>query len=108
MLLGTVRLGTVLVRGVSMLPTLQDSDCLLVRRGGPVRDGDVVVGELDGRPGLRVVKRVRPLPGEHDSRWLLLSDAPDAPGAVSGPGTVESVVLLRWWPLPPRRVRRRR
>ena len=102
MTLRAATLGTVLVRGPSMLPALRGGDCLLVRRGAPVRPGDVVVGRFHHRPGLLVVKRaVRPVPGG----WLLASDNDTAPGAVSGPGTVEAVVLARYWPLPPRRLR---
>ena len=96
-----VRLGTVLVRGPSMLPALRDGDCLVVLRRGRVRPGAVVVARFHDRPGLLVVKRaVRPLPGG----WQLASDNAAAPGAASGPGEVEAVVLARYWPLPPRLV----
>ena len=89
-------LGTVLVRGRSMEPVLRDGDCLLVRRGTRVRPGNVVLGRFHDRPGLLVVKRaVRPLP----DGWLLASDNIAAAGAAAGPGDVEAVVLLRWWPL---------
>jgi len=96
-------LGVVLVEGESMLPTLRAGDCLLVLRTGRVRRGAVVVARLHDRPGLLVVKRaVERLAGEG---WLLASDNGSAPGAVGGPGRVEAVVVLRWWPLPPRRLR---
>lgn len=91
-----MRLGVVLVRGPSMQPGLRDGDCLVVLRGGRVRVGAVVVGRFHDRPGLLVVKRaLRRLPGG----WLLGSDNSSAPGAVSGPGEVEAVVLARYWPL---------
>ena len=99
-----VRLGTVAVTGRSMLPLLQEGDFLVVRWDGRVRAGDVVVGGLHGRPGLRVVKRaVRPVDGPAGS-CLLVSDNATAPGAVQGPGEVEAVVLARYWP--PRRIGR--
>ncbi len=89
-------LTTVLVRGRSMEPVLRDGDCLLVRRGGRVRAGSVVLARFHDRPGLLVVKRaVQPVPGG----WLLASDNATAPGATHGPGDVEAVVVLRWWPL---------
>ena len=98
-----MRFGTVLVRGRSMEPGLRDGDCLLVRRGGRVRPGAVVVARFHDRPGLLVVKRaVRPARGG----WQLASDNATAPGAAAGPGDVEAVVLGRYWPLPPRRLRR--
>lgn len=103
MRLGTVRLGTVLVSGPSMEPVLRDGDCLLVLYGARVRPGDVVVGRLLSRPGLRVVKRAT---RRAAGGWLLLSDNAAAPGAVSGPGVPQAVVLARYWPLPPRRLRR--
>lgn len=95
---------TVLVAGPSMLPTLVAGECLLVRRGATVRPGAVVVGRLRERPALLVVKRaVRPAAGG----WLLAADNPavQGHGLTGGVGDVEGVVLLRWWPLPPRRVR---
>ena len=100
-----MRLGVVLVRGDSMLPTLREGDCLLVLRAARVRPGAVVVARLHARPGLLVVKRA--LERAAGEGWLLASDNATAPGAVGGPGQVDAVVLLRWWPLPPRRVRAR-
>ena len=90
----------VLVAGPSMLPTLAADDCLLVRRGGRVRPGQLVVARFPDGPDLLVVKRaVRPC-GE---RWWLESDNPDV-GDDSrryGPALVLGRVLLRYWPLPP-------
>lgn len=97
-----LRVRVVLVTGRSMLPRLREGDCLLVLDGGRVRPGSVVVGRLRERPGLLVVKRAV---GAEDGGWLLTSDNVGEPGAVSGHGDVEAVVLGRWWPLPPRRVR---
>ncbi len=93
-----MRIGTVLVRGPSMVPTLRDGDCLLVRRRARVRPGDVVVGRFRERPLLLVVKRaVR----EVDGGWELTSDNPFAVGP-TGVADVEARVLLRYWPKPSR------
>jgi len=100
-----VRLRVVLVTGASMEPGLREGDCLLVRRGAAVRPGDVVVARLHARPALLVVKRATaPVAGG----WALASDNSAAPGAAGGPGSVEAVVLARYWPLPPVRLRRHR
>jgi phage repressor protein C with HTH and peptisase S24 domain len=83
-----------------MVPTLRNGDFLLVRRGARVRQGDVVVARFRERPDLLVVKRVA---APQDGGWLLTSDNPfvEGPGGVAD---VEARVLLRYWPLPPRRV----
>ena len=91
-----MRIGTVLVSGPSMVPALRDGDCLLVRWGGRVRPGAVVVARFRSRPSLLVVKRaVRPV----DGGWELASDNPFADGP-SGVADVEAVVLFRYWPRP--------
>jgi phage repressor protein C with HTH and peptisase S24 domain len=90
-----VRIGTVLVTGPSMVPTLHAGDCLVVRRGARVRPGDVVVARYRSRPDLLVVKRaVEP----RDGGWLLASDNPfvEAPDGVAD---VEAKVLFRYWPV---------
>ncbi|HWG94378.1 MAG TPA: S26 family signal peptidase [Mycobacteriales bacterium] len=91
-------LGTALVAGPSMLPTLADGDALLVRWGAAARPGDVVVARFPARPGLLVVKRaVRPDGG----LWWVEGDS----SAVAddsrryGPAEVLGRVVLRWWPL---------
>ena len=90
-----MRIGTVLVRGPSMVPTLLDGDCLLVLRGARVTPGALVVARFRSRPDLLVVKRaVRPA----DRGWELASDNPFAQGP-SGVADVEARVLLRYWPL---------
>ena len=92
-----MRIGTALVRGPSMVPALYDGDRLLVRWGGRVRPGSLVVGRFRSRPELLVVKRaVRPT----DGGWELASDNPFASGP-TGVADVEATVLLRYWP--PRR-----
>ena len=85
-------LGTVVVRGPSMVPALYDGDWLLVRRGARVRPGDLVVARFRERPELLVVKRAA---REVDGGWELSSDNPYAPGP-SGVADVEARVLLRY------------
>jgi phage repressor protein C with HTH and peptisase S24 domain len=95
-----VRIGTVLVTGPSMVPTLRTGDCLVVRRGAAIRPGDVVVARYRVRPDLLVVKRaLEPC----DGGWLLGSDNPFVDGP-EGVADVEARVLLRYWPLPLRRL----
>ncbi|HVX70778.1 MAG TPA: S24/S26 family peptidase [Mycobacteriales bacterium] len=100
-LLGELRLA--LVRGPSMVPTLRDGDRVLVRLGGGLRPGRVVLVELPGRP-LSVKRLVAVEPGGQiriegdnefgstDSRTL----GPQPAAAVRG------VVLARVWPRPRR------
>ena len=95
-----MRIGTVLVRGPSMVPALRDGDCLLVLYGAAVRTGDVVVARYRSRPGLLVVKRAV---AAQDGGWLLASDNPFAEGP-GGVADVEARAVLRYWPLPPRRL----
>ena len=87
-----MRIGTVLVRGPSMVPTLYDGDWLVVGRGLRVRAGDLVVARFRERPDLLVVKRaVSP----YDGGWILTSDNPYATGP-SGVADVEARVLWRY------------
>ena len=95
----------VLVRGPSMAPTLRDGDALLVRKGGPVRPGDLVVATFRRRPDLLVVKRaVRPV----DGGWWIQGDnefvADDS--RAYGVADVRGRVVLRYWPRPGRPGRR--
>ena len=90
-----MRIGTVLVRGPSMVPALRDGDCLLVRRGARVRSGDLVVARFRERPELLVVKRAVEA---CDGGWLLASDNRFAEGP-SGVADVEARVLMRYWPV---------
>ena len=90
-----MRIGTVLVTGPSMVPTLRTGDCLLVRRNASVRPGDVVVARYRSRPDLLVVKRaVEP----RDGVWLLASDNPFAEGP-AGVADVEARAVVRFWPV---------
>ena len=93
----------VLVEGPSMLPTLRPGDCLLVRRPRRVRTGSVLVARFPTRPDLLVVKRaVRP----DGDLWWVEGDNPAVTDDSRryGPAEVVAVVVLRYWPLPPRRV----
>ncbi len=91
-------LSVVAVAGTSMAPTLLPGDCLLVRRGAPVRAGSLVVAERPGRPGLLMVKRAAYAVGD---RWWLLGDNPAASddSRLFGPVEPSATVLLRYWPV---------
>ena len=96
----------VLVHGPSMAPTLRHGDALLVRRGGRIRPGDLVVARFRTRPDLLVVKRaVR----EHGGGWWLRSDnaltADDS--RAYGVADVLGRVVCRYWPRPTWFARRR-
>ena len=89
----------VLVQGPSMSPALRSGDALLVRRGGPVRAGQVVVARFRSRPDLLVVKRaVR----EQDQGWWVRGDNDFATddSRVYGVADVMGRVLCRYWPNP--------
>lgn len=93
-----------------MLPTLSPGDWLLVRVGGRVRPGDVVVAHRPDRRELRLVKRVT---HREQDGWWLEGDNPAAShdSWTFGPVPDELVVgrvLLRYRPLPPSTISRRR
>jgi nickel-type superoxide dismutase maturation protease len=91
----------VLVRGPSMAPTLHAGDALLVRRGGRVRAGDIVVARFRSRPDLLVVKRaVR----EQDGGWWVRGDNDFGTddSRVYGVADVIGRVLCRYFPRPSR------
>lgn len=98
------------VAGESMLPALSPGDWLLVRVGGRVRPGDVVVAYRPDRPEIRLVKRVTQRDADG---WWLEGDNQAAStdswnfGAVPDE-LIVGRVLLRYRPLPPTRVSRRR
>ena len=94
-------LTAVLVSGPSMLPTLREGDCLLVRRRGRVRPGQVVVARFPARPDLLVVKRaVRPV---GDLWWVEGDNAAATDDSHRyGPAEVLGRVVLRYWPRPRR------
>jgi phage repressor protein C with HTH and peptisase S24 domain len=84
-----------------MVPTLRSGDALLVRRGGRVRPGDVVVARFRARPGLFVVKRaVR----ERDGGWWIQGDNPlvEDDSRAYGVADVIGRVLIRYYPSPGR------
>jgi phage repressor protein C with HTH and peptisase S24 domain len=95
-------LTAVLVEGPSMLPTFRPGDCLLVRPGALVHPGDLVVARFRTRSDLLVVKRVVRTDGDG---WWVESDNPAVRDDSRRYGTADVLarVLLRYWPLPPRR-----
>ena len=105
-------LGIAVVRGRSMVPTLAEGDRLLVRHGGRVRPGALVVARFaDGTLAVkRAVDERRTVSGSPG--WWLLSDnaAEGVDSRHRGPvpaDRVVAVVLARVWPSP-RLVRRSR
>jgi nickel-type superoxide dismutase maturation protease len=91
----------VLVQGPSMAPTLRHGDALLVRRGGRVRAGDVVVARFRSRPDLQVVKRaVR----AQDRGWWVRGDNDLVTDDSRAYGVADVVgrVVFRYWPRPGR------
>jgi len=85
-----------------MSPTLRDGDTVLVRHGGRVRIGDVVLARYRSMPEHDVLKRA--LRQEADG-WWLASDNAAAGGdsSVHGIADVTARVVLRWpadgrWP----------
>lgn len=89
------------VRGPSMSPVLRDGEVVLVRFGGDVRAGDVVLVRWPARPGQLSVKRAtRP----SDAGWRVLGDNPDGStdSRTLGPAQVIGVVRCRLWPRPGR------
>lgn len=91
----------VLVQGPSMVPTLRHGDALLVRRGGRIRPGDVVVARFRSRPELLVVKRAHRTRG---TGWELRGDNPlvTDDSRTYGVADVIGRVVLRYWPRPRR------
>jgi phage repressor protein C with HTH and peptisase S24 domain len=84
-----------------MVPTLRSGDALVVRRGGRVRAGDVVVARFRSRTGLLVVKRaVRP----QDGGWWVEGDNPliEDDSRAYGVADVIGRVLIRYYPRPGR------
>ncbi|MGW4561667.1 nickel-type superoxide dismutase maturation protease [Streptomyces sp. NPDC004561] len=83
------------VTGPSMVPTLQHGDQLLVRYGGPVRPGDVVVLRHPFQQDLLVVKRAVE---RREGGWWVLGDNPYAGGDSTDYGVVpEELILGRAW-----------
>ncbi|MGX6605899.1 S26 family signal peptidase [Micromonosporaceae bacterium Da 78-11] len=91
----------VLVHGPSMAPTLRTGDALLVRRGGRIRSGDIVVASFRTRPDLLVVKRVV---RAHEDGWWLQGDNEfvEDDSRAYGVADVIGRVLFRYFPHPGR------
>ncbi len=94
----------VLVRGGSMVPSLQDGDVVVVRTRAPAKPGDVVLVRWDARPEQLSVKRAL---REDGAGWHVRGDnaAASTDSRSLGPARVFGVVVCRLWPKP-RRVRR--
>jgi phage repressor protein C with HTH and peptisase S24 domain len=93
-----------LVAGPSMVPTLRSGDAVLVRRGGRVRSGDVVLARFRAGPDRLVVKRaVRP----QDGGWWIEGDnlCGSDDSRRYGVADVLGRVVWRYWP--PGRVARK-
>ncbi|GAA2902868.1 hypothetical protein GCM10010517_68800 [Streptosporangium fragile] len=90
------------VTGESMLPALRPGDWLWVRRGAPVRPGDLVVARLPSDPSVLIVKRAA---WEEGGGWWLESDNQRAPGRRDSwdfgalpASAIVGRVVLRYWP----------
>jgi nickel-type superoxide dismutase maturation protease len=97
--------GRVEVAGRSMVPALRPGEWYVVRWGGRVRCGDVVVARRPDRPDLLLVKRaLRRTAGG----WWVEGDNPAASDDSRLFGPVPDRLLLgrvvvRYWPPAPRR-----
>jgi phage repressor protein C with HTH and peptisase S24 domain len=91
------------VAGPSMVPALRHGDAVVVRRGGRIRPGDLVLARFRARPDLLVVKRA--VRRQDEGWWVegdnsLVTDDSRRYGAADVVGRV----VWRYWPL--RRSRR--
>ena len=93
------RLTTVQIIGPSMAPALRNGDCWVVRLGGSVSPGDVVLAVHPLRPHLQIVKRVVRREG---AGWWLEGDSPDSSDDSRAFGAVDTVIgklVFRYSPL---------
>lgn len=100
-----VRLGLARVHGKSMLPTLRNSDRLLVLHGRAVRPGNLVVARFaDGTLAVKRAVERRVTRTGLPAWWLLSDNAEDGiDSRHRGPvpdSEVYAVVLARLWPRP--------
>jgi len=86
----------VTVVGQSMTPTLLPGDVVLVRHGGRITQGSLVLATFRSRPEVAVIKRAI---GAADGGWLLGSDNARA-GADSRQYGVADVAAVAGWMLP--------
>ncbi|MDT4992458.1 MAG: hypothetical protein QOH97_2350 [Actinoplanes sp.] len=84
-----------------MAPALRDGDALLVRRGGRVRPGQIVVARFRARPELLVVKRAV---WAVDDGWWIAGDNSFGTDDSRAFGVADVIghVILRYWPRPGR------
>lgn len=97
--------GMARVSGPSMTPTLVDGDRVLVRYGGAIRPGSVVMLAHPTRDDLLLIKRA--VRRQRDGRWWVLGDNPYAGGDSTDFGAVPAELiaaraLLRVAAPPPR------
>ncbi len=101
---GRIPLGWAVVRGDSMLPTLADGDRLLVRYGGRIRPGAVVVARfVDGTVAVKRAADRRTTRDRAPAWWLLGDNPAGVDSRHRGPvseGDVLGVALARVWPRP--------
>lgn len=100
-------LGMAVVRGRSMQPALREGDRLLVRYGGRVRPGALVLARFpDGTLAVKRAAERRTNAAGEPAWWLLSDNAADGVDSRHrGPvrdRDVLGVVLLRLWPRPAR------
>lgn len=104
---GLLRIGLAEVYNPSMEPTLRPGDQLVVRYGGRVRAGDVVVLRHPFQHDLLIVKRVvRRLPGRNgEAGWWVRGDNPAVRNDSREFGVVpdELLVARAWLRVRPRR-----
>ena len=98
----------VAVAGDSMEPTLRSGEWWLARRTRRVAVGDVVVVRQPEQEDLLTVKRIT---GRQGAGWWVEGDNSERSrdsrhyGPVD-PEAILAVLVIRYWPLPLRRVRR--
>jgi nickel-type superoxide dismutase maturation protease len=83
--------GWVEVTGPSMVPTLYHGDWLVVRHGGRIRPGDIVVLRHPFQQDLLVVKRAAE---RRDGGWWVLGDNAYAGGDSTDYGAVPDELIL--------------
>ncbi len=84
--------GMARVSGPSMTPTLVDGDRVLVRYGGAIRPGSVVMLAHPTRDDLLLIKRA--VRQQSDGRWWVLGDNPYTGGDSTDFGAVPAELIV--------------